>query len=81
MTGSTEQLGSLAVDAMCPSLLVSGNPLVVCLDVGPFDGGPSNHVRPLLAIEFSGVRRVSVIERFAVNILGVFGQIFSDTRW
>ena len=66
---------------MCPSLLVSGNPLVVCFDVGPFDGGPSNHVRPFLAIEFSGVRRVSVIERFAVNILGVFGQIFSDTRW
>ena len=71
----------MAVEGKCPSLLLSGNPIVVCLDVGPFDGGPSNHVRPFLAIEFSGVRRVSVIERFAVNIRGVFGQIFSDTCW
>jgi hypothetical protein len=37
-------------------------------------------VCPFFAIKFSGVRRGTVIERFAVNILGVLGQIFSDTR-
>jgi len=66
---------------MRPSLLVSGDPLVVCFDVGSFDGGPGDYVRPFFAIEFSGVRRVSVIERFAINILGVFGQMASDTHW
>ena len=82
--GSTGRLASLAVNysraKTAPRLLVNRNPRVVCLYIRTLDCCPGDHVRPLFAIEFSGMRRVRVIERFAVNIVGVLGQMFSDTR-
>jgi len=56
------------------------DPLVVCHDVGSLDRSPGDHVCSLLATEFSGMRRVSMIVRLAINILGVLGQTFSDMR-
>ena len=57
-----------------PSLLVNGNPLVVCFHVRAFDRRPGDHVRPFLAVNFSGMCRVSIL-----NASGK--QVFSDTRW
>ena len=61
--------------------LVSGNPRVVCLRITErLTAAQAIMCARFSRIEFSGVRRVGVIECLAVNILGVLGQMFSDTR-
>lgn len=54
------------------------DPACAGFDVGALDSRPGYAVRPFLSICFIRMRSVSVIERLAINILSVLGQMGPD---
>lgn len=51
------------------------DPTATGLDIGAFDGGPSDPVGALFLPGLPDMRHVSVIERFTINILSVIRQM------
>ncbi len=54
------------------------HPAFARFDVGAFDRGPGNPVRGLFLPEFTCMRGVGMIEGFAIDVLGVIGQMSPD---
>src|SRR5690242_16753914 len=56
------------------------DPAAVFLDVSAFDRRPGDHVRALLAVALAGELAIGVVERLAVDVLRVVGQMAAHRR-
>ena len=56
------------------------NPNIASLDVAAFDRSPSDHMGALFAIRLTGMSGEGMVERFAVYVLRVIGQVVPDGR-
>jgi len=66
---------------MIPKRDLLGNPCVVDLDVGAFDGRPGDAVGRLLLARVTDMRCKSVVKRFTIDVLCVLRQTSPDRRW
>ena len=71
---------AIIVRATVSQISPARNPIVAELDVGPLHGGPGNAMGRLFLPAFAGMRGPGVVERLAINVLRMVGQMIAHRR-
>ena len=60
--------------------LPCAKPTCRLLDVGALDRRPGDHMRALFAVDLAGMRGIGMVERLAIDVLRMLGQMVAHGR-